>query len=314
MGIVRFIKNQLRHDRNMKQALGNQYEELLLTRMLLVEQMSRSLTENTLNCNQMGITEDRLCDHEVVVSLTSFGKRVYDVPVVIESIMQGTVKPNRIVLWLAEDEFKGKPLPKALEMQKDRGLQVEYCEDIRSYKKLIPSLKMYPEACIITIDDDAIYEYDFLDRMIEAHGKHPRSVCGTRVHKIKLGPDGRPLGYTSWDLYKADVDKASKLHFATGVGGILYPPHCLSPEVLNQKAFSDLAPFADDIWFYAMSLMNDTQVVKVFSRKPNGDFVELPSAYESALFAQNTNPENCRNDVQFKAVFEKYDLYEKLKQ
>ena len=88
MGLVRFIKNQLRHDRNMKQALGNQYEELLLTRMLLVEQMSRSLTEKTLNCSQMGITEDRLCDHEVVVSLTSFGKRIYDVPVVIESIMR----------------------------------------------------------------------------------------------------------------------------------------------------------------------------------------------------------------------------------
>ena len=313
MGLVRFIKNQLRHDRNMKQALGNQYEELLLTRMLLVEQMSRSLTEKTLNCRQMGITEDRLCDHEVVVSLTSFGKRIYDVPVVIESIMQGTVKPNKIVLWLAEDEFKGKPLPKALEMQKERGLQVEFCEDIRSYKKLIPSLKMFPEACIITIDDDAIYGYDLVERLVIAHIENPNAVCACRMHKVKLAEDGKPLSYMDWDWCVECYETNSNLLFPTTGGGTLFPPGCLCQEVFNKRVFMDLAPFADDIWFYAMSLMNDTHVVKVFSRKPNGDFVELPSAYESALFAQNTNPENCRNDVQFKAVFEKYDLYDKLK-
>ena len=214
---------------------------------------------------------------------------------------------------LSDEEFKGQPLPKAIELQKARGLQVEFCEDIRSYKKLIPSLKMYPKACIITIDDDALYEYDFLERMMEAHRSHPKSICGSRVHKIKLGDDKRPLSYMNWDLYKADVNKESPLHFPTGVGGILYPPHCFMQEILNKDAFMELAPYADDVWFYAMGLMNDTSFVKVYTRKPNGDFTELPSAYSSALFAENTNPLNCRNDVQIKAVFEKYSLYEKLK-
>ena len=143
MGIIKYIKNQFRHDRNMKRMLSEQNEELRQIRTLLMEQRIHAFREKTLMSKEMGISGERLCDNEVVVSLTSFGKRIYDVHLAIESIMQGTVKPNRIVLWLSEEEFKGKPLPRMLEMQKARGLQVEFCEDIRSYKKLIPALKQF---------------------------------------------------------------------------------------------------------------------------------------------------------------------------
>lgn len=312
MGIFRHIKNQIRHDRNTKKALADLYGDLTLTRMTVIEQMSRQLIEKTLNSSQMGISDDRLCDHEVVVSLTSFGRRIYDVSIAIESIMQGTVKPNRIVLWLAEEEFKGKRLPVALEKQQKRGLQVEFCENIRSYKKLIPSLKMFPEACIVTIDDDVVYEYDFLERMLEAHRSHPTAACGTRVHKVVIGQNGIPLSYMDWEWYTTEVGRESSLLFATGVGGILYPPHGFDEEVFDKEAFMSLAPYGDDIWFYAMNLLKGTPYVKVHSRKPNGDFIELPSSYDSALFAANTDPNHCRNDVQIKAVFEKYGLYDKL--
>lgn len=313
MGVCRYIKNQFRHDRNVKKSFQDQYEELMLIQQLLVEQRCLSLNDKTMNTEEMGITEKCLCDHEIVVSLTSYGNRIYDVSLVIESIMQGTVRPNRIVLWLAECEFKGRCLPKAIELQEARGLQVKFCEDVRSYKKLIPSLKMFPNACIVTIDDDVLYEYDFLERILEAHRNHPNAVCGTRVHKVKMGEDGRPLSYMDWEWYTTDTGVESSLLFPTGVGGILYPPHCFSQEVFNQEAFMTLAPYADDVWFYAMNLMNGTPYVKVYSRKPNGDFIELPSSYYSALFSQNTDPGNCRNDVQIKAVFEKYGLYDKLK-
>ena len=83
MGIIRYIKNQFRHDRNMKKALQDQYEELMLIRQLLVEQRCLSLNEKTMHSHERGVTEERMCDHEVVVSLTSFGSRIYDVSLVI---------------------------------------------------------------------------------------------------------------------------------------------------------------------------------------------------------------------------------------
>ena len=309
MGIIRYIKNQFRHDRNMKRILAGQNEELRQIRTLLMEQRIHWFHEKTMMAKELGISEEPLCDHEVVVSLTSFGKRIYDVHLAIESIMQGTVKPNRIVLWLSEEEFKGKPLPRTLEMQKARGLQVEFCEDIKSYKKLIPSLKQFPEACIITIDDDAIYGYDLVERLVAAHIENPNAVCACRMHKVKLAEDGKPLSYLDWDWCVECYETNSNLLFPTTGGGTLFPPSCLCKEVFNRKVFMELCPYADDVWFYAMRLMSDTPVVQVFTGKPVGYFTELPSMNLEALSKENTDVENCRNDVQIKAVMDKYGLY-----
>lgn len=97
-------------------------------------------------------------DRELIVSLTSYGCRVNSVALTIESIFQQTVKPNRIILWLSSDEFLClEDLPYSLRKLQERGLDILFCEDIRSFKKLIPTIKLYPEADILTIDDDVLY-------------------------------------------------------------------------------------------------------------------------------------------------------------
>ena len=180
MGIIKYIKNQIWHDRNTKSLLDQAQRKLNRLQSVIDEMVSQNrmdyLRDKTLYSHEFGISEEKCCENELVVSLTTFGKRIYDVYLAIESIMQGTVKPNRIVLWLSEEEFKGKQLPRTLELQKKRGLQVEYCRDIRSYNKLIPTLKSYPDSCVITIDDDAMYEFDVVERLLNSHSNHPIGI------------------------------------------------------------------------------------------------------------------------------------------
>ena len=114
------------------------------------------LIEKTLNSKENGVSSDRLCEYEVILSLTTYGKRLYEVAATIESIMQGSMKPNRIVLWL-ENELQDTELPIALKNQQGRGLEVIFCKNVRSYKKLVPALCRFPDSAIITIDDDVIY-------------------------------------------------------------------------------------------------------------------------------------------------------------
>ncbi len=313
MGLVRYIKNFIWHDRNIRRLLAEQNYELQEIRTALLDQRIHEVWKETMSSKEMGVSEEQLCDNEVVVSLTSFGKRIYDVHLAIESIMQGTVKPNRIVLWLSEKEFKGKSLPQMLEMQKSRGLQVEYCEDIKSYKKLIPSLRKYSEACIITIDDDAIYECDLVERLVAAHVVHPNSICACRMHEVKLGGDKKPLSYLDWNWCVDNNDTNSNLLFPIGVGGVLFPPKCFPKEIFNHEAFMELCPCADDVWFYAMRLINGTSAFCVYSRKREGDFLSLPSSNIEALSKENTSNVLCRNDNQIKAAFDKYDLYRYLR-
>lgn len=312
MGIVRYIRNQFKHDRNTRSILNNQYSELQRINELLTNQRIREYREKTLNSTEAGVSDNKLCDKNVVVSLTSFGSRIYDVHLAIESIMQGTVKPNSIILWLSEEEFKGKTLPKTLELQMKRGLHVEYTKDIRAYTKLIPSLMKYPEDCIITIDDDAIYEYDIVERLVASYQKNPDAISACRIHKVILDENNKPVSYLDWEWGVREIANDSPLYFPTGVGGVLYPPHCFSKEVFNQQVFMEKCPFADDVWFYAMRLLNNTPVAQVYTGRPSGYYWELPSSSINALSSTNTDVNKCENDYQLEVLFDYYDLYNKL--
>lgn len=313
MGLFRYLKNQFRHDRNMKQLLAEHLVRLEEITLLLEKVRLDRLKELTLHTKETGVSKDKLCDYEVIVSLTTFGKRIYDVYLTIESIMQGSVKPNRIVLWLARDEFEGRKLPQSLLFQQQRGLEIRYCEDIRSYKKLIPSLKVFPDACIVTIDDDAIYEYDLLERLVMAHIENPGCACACRVHRIQIDEHAKPKSYSSWDKCIDEPSCNSSLIFPTTGGGVLYPPKSFSDEVFNKEVFMDICPTADDVWFYSMLLMNDIDVVHVYTGNPNGYYMDLRSGDIDSLGDDNFRSEKCLNDVQLKAVLDRYDLYSKLR-
>lgn len=268
---------------------------------------SERLKEQIYGSKTKGISDEKYCEHEVIVSLTTFGRRLYDVATTIESIMQGSMLPNRIILWLGE-EHKNEDLPLSLQLQQKRGLQVEYCKDIRSYTKLVPALKQYPDAIIITIDDDVVYEKDLVENLFATYKHNVSSICANRIHEIILGNDGKPIEYVNWKW--GCVQKSnSALNFLTGVGGVLYPPHSMDDEVLNERVFLNICKFADDIWFYAMALKKGTPIVKSFTHSTIGeDYVINLSVQDVGLHLVNYANNNL-NDIQFRAVFERYDLY-----
>lgn len=248
---------------------------------------------------------------ELIVSLTTYSKRIHDVHLIIESIAHQTLKPNRIILWLDEDEFTLNTIPLILKKQIARGLEVRFCPNYKSYKKLIPTLKISPKANIVTIDDDILYPYDMLELLYKEHLLNPGCVVGHRVHKITLDAQKNILPYSEWEQEATDQSK-SNLIMAIGIGGIFYPSGILSEECLNIENFTLLAPNADDIWFKAMSLLNNAAHKKVSDERNFWErFLVVESSQDIALFHNNQIEHG--NDSQFKAVFEKYNLYKNLK-
>lgn len=310
MGLIRYIKNQFRHDRNTKWLIrANAASIANLSREQKRDRRIDWLKEKVMTCTDSGITEEKYCGEEVIVSMTSFGRRINEVYLAIESIMQGTLKPNRIVLWLSEDEFKGEVLPSTLQRQQKRGLEIGFCEDIRSYKKILPTMKEYPNACIVTIDDDLMYEFDLLENLLRAHVVHPESVCACRMHRITMDEQNKPKSYIDWD-FLINPEGESNLHFLTSGGGTLFPPRCFIEEFYNQEAFMSLCPFADDIWINAMILLSGRHITKAYTHSNDGcDYLEIRLDQDDALSKENVNPLKCRNDIQFNAVCDRYNLY-----
>ena len=251
-------------------------------------------------------------DKQVIVSLTSHGNRILDSFLAIESIMQGTMKPNRIILWLPEDkEIHSCFLEnQQLENQQRRGLEIRYVKDMGPHTKLIPALKEFPEDIVITIDDDMFYRPDMVEHLLQAYKKDSSSIQAYRVAVITKDNQEKIESYLKWKQY-VHPEKTTNRNVIIGCEGCLYPPHSLSEEVSNEDVFRVLCPFADDIWFTAMALMNGTSICHVESRFGNGCAGGIMNLrmQRSGLVHLNENPRECRNDFQIRAVFDKYNLY-----
>jgi len=267
-----------------------------------------SIINNILHDTQPGVSSERYTNCDVIVTLTSYGPRLYDVAFAIESIMQQTMRPNRILLWLSHDDCKR--IPWALKRQQERGLEIMECDDIKSYKKIIPALSQFPEDVLITIDDDVLYEYDIIEHLFAAYIEHPQYIHCARAHRITLDASQHVLPYSKWTIETSAVGP-HRLNFLTGVGGVLYPPHCLAPEVLSEDVFLRMAPFADDVWLNAMAILNGTYISRISTRNPQGkDYLESAAARLSPLHEINVGQH--KNDEQLQAVFDYYKLYGKL--
>lgn len=278
-------------------------------RLLKYETRRDWLIDHILHDTERGTTTQRYGQHEVIVSLTTYGKRIHEVALTIESLMQQSMKANRIVLWL-DESFNGLPLPNLLYLHQNRGLEITYCKDIRSYKKLIPQMHATPEAVIITVDDDILYDCDVLEHLILAYLKSPQKIHSCRVHRMLFDINGRLMPYNQWDSRCSQLG-TGKSNFLTSGGGVLFPPHSLDDEVFNEDVFMDICPNADDIWFTAMAIKKGTPINKVFTRNEHGeDYLEHPYALEQSLAVKNVVQGG--NDRQIKAVFDKYKLYDKL--
>jgi hypothetical protein len=142
----------------------------IVRKNLLMQEYTRLARES----QSIGITSTNYFhEKEVIISLTTYSKRIYDVYLAIETLMHQTMKPNKIILWLAEDEFTLDNIPQTLKNLQKRGLTIEFCKDLKSYKKLVPALKKYPEDIIITVDDDALYQHDLVENLVNAYKDNP---------------------------------------------------------------------------------------------------------------------------------------------
>lgn len=250
---------------------------------------------------------------EIVVSLTSFPGAIDYAAGAVESILSGTVLPDRIVLYVTRSEFGDQSLPSGL-LQLEASCEIfeirDYPENIRSYRKLIPALADFPNAIIVTIDDDADYHPKMLERLLDLHHCFPNHVLAHRAKRLKVD-----VPYKKWSKYRwyhflscRFYDRVDTIQ--TGVGGVLYPPGALRADMLDTEKVTKLAPTADDIMFWAAAVANGRRVMPVpFGyNKPRG----LGKPRELSLKTVNFKSGKDRNLKSLQAILDEYPEIRKI--
>lgn len=214
------------------------------------------LAKEIASFNEQGVTGDK---DGIIISLTSFPQRMYEIHFTIYSLLTQSVKPAKVILWLGREQFPNleEDIPKEVLKLKENGLTIGWCNNMYSYTKLIPTLREYPNNIIVTADDDIYYEKEWLAKLIKGHKEHPECIISHRSHKVKLNKS-EIAPYKKWKK-RIGSGKPSFLNFLTGVGGVLYPTNCFYKDILNEELFTKLAPKADDVWFWAMSVLAGTK-------------------------------------------------------
>ena len=71
-------------------------------------------------------------DREVVVSLTSFPPRFSTLHLTLRTLLNQSVSPDRIVLWIAHQDMA--LLPRKVLALQTQGIEIRPCDDLRSFK------------------------------------------------------------------------------------------------------------------------------------------------------------------------------------
>jgi hypothetical protein len=214
--------------------------------------------------------------------LTSYPARFATLHLTLACLLDQSVRADRTLLWIARDDLSA--VPDQVRALEQRGLEIRTCDDLRSYKKLIPTLGAFPDAYIATADDDVYYPRDWLEELVG--GAEAGVIICHRAHRMKRLANGKMAPYLDWQLNIQDERSRQRSTdiLPTGVGGILYPPHSLHPRVTSRALFERLCPDGDDLWFYWCARSAGSLYKKV-----GGGFRKVPwsASQDSSLWSDN---------------------------
>jgi glycosyltransferase involved in cell wall biosynthesis len=242
--------------------------------------------------------------NDVIVSLTTYPQRYKYLKSVIGSILGNTVQPYKICVCLYEKDVPQLPeVTRRYLSENNVEILVHKGKDIKPHTKYYPAMKKYKGYAIITIDDDVVYSADLIESLCKCYDKHKDCISARRIHKIAY-KDGVADIYKNWAMqYTKELEPSSDL-FATGVGGVLYPPNILDIDGISTDDIMKCL-YADDIFLKYTEQKLGIKTVWAENKNLHG-LTNLSKNDNSGLFLANVN-EN-RNDKYLK-IFKLYSNY-----
>lgn len=203
---------------------------------------------------------------QIIVSITSYPARIKRLWIVLETIFHQTHKPDRIILWLSQEQFHKlyDDLPPSLVRLQSRGLEIRFVPgDIRSHKKYYYSFCNFSDSIVVLIDDDILYPSYMLQDITELMSSTRKRVVANYGFRF------------TWDVrsnyisMKRDVirkgDSGSDLFFGSG-GGTAFRPSEIIDYLDSTEIIMSLCPTADDIYLNALVRLAGIEIVFASNR------------------------------------------------
>lgn len=235
----------------------------------------------------------------LVVSLTSYPPRFDTLGLTLRCLLAQSIRADATVLWIADQDRQA--VSDDIAALASQGIMIRYCDDVRSHKKYAYAFREFADCFVVTADDDAYYWPKWLEELVEGHRLGSREFACLRAHKICFTESGAPRPYEQWE-HNTDDSRVAPEIFPTGLGGVLYQPAAMDPDVTDLDRAMALTPTADDLWLYWMARRAGFCFRKVGPRRR---FHNWTGTQAQALYQTNSVQAN-GNDIQIQAMIDAY--------
>ena len=242
-------------------------------------------------------------NEKVIVSMTSWKKRINNAHYPIEILINNTYKPDKIILNLAIEEFpqKNLELPKSiLKLFKFNNFEIFWVyKNNNVFKKLIPTINRFKKDLIITIDDDVIYPYDLIENIIKnfiKFGSNKPMSFGNKnsdwiINETRINSHYGPCTIVKYEFFQ---EKLNEMYKET------------TEELINKN----IKCFDDVLYTYA-ALINGFQYLRIkkysinnYKYKSNFQQYHFSEKYSKKILSQMEDYHNLLRNY----IFEKYNV------
>jgi hypothetical protein len=227
-------------------------------------------------------------DH-LAVSITSFEKRInYRLILVLKSLLKQSVNVETILLSLSKEDIKILPNYFLNFLGKNKRIKLlETSRDFRSYNKYIPILNNFPDYGFITVDDDIVYDYNFVSTLLNTYDNPLNNfVVIAKCHKMTYN-NGRLNSYLNWEFsYDNYKEIEIKDIFLITGAGIYFPSKVLSIDYFDWEIIKEKFYTVDDV--FINKLLDLKLILKVRIKKR----LNLLEMYDPRISFLNLNTFN----------------------
>lgn len=205
----------------------------------------RSEKDAVIDCVTNTYTELR--EDKIYVNFTTWSKRDWCVPIMLEHFQKQTMKPDKVFCWLSKTEYNGV-IPESIQKCIDSGwIDNVFWVNGNTYPhKRWETFKYHNDAYNIMIDDDIYYPEDFVEKLYITSRKFKSVTCYWSRSTI----------FNNGERHFGKFSHTNKTN-ALLSGLSCFPPKTFPSESFKFENYRDkYCPKCDDSWVWAWLLKN----------------------------------------------------------
>lgn len=190
----------------------------------------------------------------IIVSITSDEDNFSSLELSLYSLLNQTVKPDRLILWLSDDEYDLTYLPYSITRYIKNGLEIKFVKDIGSYTNPIYPLEQFYNSINVIANDSVYYNKNWLMKLYHSYIASPKDIQTHNAHQVDLS-----LPFSKWKK-NINEENAEYNYYPSSLSGVLYPPKCFSKEVFRDDIFVKNNITNPDVWLWVMGILSNRKI------------------------------------------------------